>query len=83
VHGVTINIIKPICKSACPVRNIFDNAKANKGVKRKLIISAETEKRKSENDLEISLISTFRKTKKSISIRKISIKFSAFCPAGG
>jgi hypothetical protein len=77
VHGVTINMINPICKSICPERNTFDNTNVNNGVKIKLIINAETEKRKSENDFEISFISTFRKTKKSIHIRKISIKFPA------
>jgi hypothetical protein len=80
VHGVTINIIKPICKSICPARNIFDKIIVNKGVKIKLMINEEIEKRKSENDFEISFISTFRKRTKSISIRKrkISIKFPAY-----
>jgi hypothetical protein len=75
VHGVTISIMKPVCKSICPERNIFDNIMVNKGVKIKLMTSAETEKRKSENDFEISFISTFRKRTKSISMRKISMKF--------
>ena len=49
----------------------------NKGVKIKLMINEETENRKSENDFKIPFISTFRKRTKSISIRKISIKFPA------
>jgi hypothetical protein len=83
VQGVTINIIKPICKSICLERNIFDKANANKGVKIKLISNAETEKRKSENDFDISFIFTLRKTKKSIDIKKNSIYLPAFCSIKG
>jgi hypothetical protein len=78
VHGVTINIIKPICRSICPARNNFASLNVNKGVIIKFIIKAESEKRKSENDAVISFISTFKKIKKSISIRKISIKFPEY-----
>ena len=75
VQGVTINIINPICKSICPVRNSFDNTNVNTGVIIKLISNDEIEKRKLENDFEIFLSSIFKKTKKSISIRNGLIKF--------
>jgi hypothetical protein len=62
---VTINIINPICKSIWPARNSFDSINVNKGVKIKLIINAETEKRKSRNEFEIFFISIFKKQKKA------------------
>jgi hypothetical protein len=83
VQGVTINIIKPVCKSTCPARNNFDSPNVNKGVIIKFIIKAESENRKSENDFEISFISIFKKRKKSINIRKNLINFPAFCSQKG
>jgi hypothetical protein len=76
-------MIKPICRSTCPARNNFESNKVKSGVMIKFIVRAEREKRRSENDFEISLISMFRNRKKSMSIRKISIKLPALCSREG
>jgi hypothetical protein len=83
VQGVTMSIIKPICKLMCPPRNILDNANVSRGVTIKLIANAEIENFRSEKDFEISFISIFKKTKSSINIKKNSMKFPAYCSKTG
>jgi hypothetical protein len=83
VQGVTSNIIKPICKSIAPGKNICDNTNANSGVQTKFIMNADSEKRTFINDFESNFISMLKNTKNNITIRKISIKFPAYCSKYG
>jgi hypothetical protein len=77
VQGVTINMIKPICKSISPARNLFDNARVMRGLMIKLMTKAAMENRTFKNDFEISFISTVRNTKNNMNIKNISIHLPA------